>query len=143
MRKVQPYIKSKYPDPAIEQEQREEEPSPCRLAPVFSETGRRAKGHTLEGEGNRAVAVDPRRRRATDPRVREPPPAFAAQLLYEPLIPVERSPLVKRAIADLLAAGSGVSTGLYYFGDQPHLMIMAGTVIVLVRNAASLPPAWP
>jgi hypothetical protein len=70
------------------------------------------------------------------PSATSPAVAFAAQLLYEPLIPVERSPLAKRAISELLAAGTGVSAGLYYFGDQPHLVILAGSVVVLLRNAA-------
>lgn len=74
---------------------------------------------------------------AFGPPVTSPTAAFAAQLLYEPLIPVERSPLAKRALAELLAAGSGVSAGLYYFNDQPHLVIVAGSVVVLLRNAAS------
>jgi len=65
-------------------------------------------------------------------RNREGPSAFAQQLAYEPIVPVESSPLTKRLLSELLASGSIVTA---YVTHHP-LLIFAGPAGVFLCTVA-------
>lgn len=63
---------------------------------------------------------------------------FIEQMAYTPIVPTENSPLLKRALSDLMVA-SGTSTSLALVGSSPLITIIGtGVGFVAVRSVGAL-----
>jgi hypothetical protein len=74
-------------------------------------------------------------------RSQRPPSDFAQYLSYQPVVPVESSPLSSKALVQLLAGGGGASGAIGYLTGHPLFMFYSAAGIIVCGVATGVAEA--